>query len=93
MEDIGVIAAAAISTPGPVRTMASQELLQSLLYIQDEARVGWIEPDGWLTPTEPDADERRLIRMRLDVQIATLMMVLGYPRDEIEAVNRRAEGR
>lgn len=38
---------------------------------------GWHEPDGLLVPTEPDPEERRLVRERLKAAIYTLEWVLG----------------
>lgn len=38
---------------------------------------GWREPDGWLVPTEPDADERARIRAGLRAAIDELERVLG----------------
>jgi hypothetical protein len=38
---------------------------------------GWREPDGCLIPTEPDPDERQLVRERLKAAIHALRWVLG----------------
>lgn len=70
-------------------TMLSADLIKEWLRAQQESRAGWEEPHGHLVPTEPSRMARHLIRMRLDVQIATLMRVLGYPRAQVEAIEKR----
>jgi hypothetical protein len=37
----------------------------------------WKEPDGMLVPTEPDPEERALVRARLEGAIWTLKWFLG----------------
>lgn len=39
--------------------------------------AGWREPDGYLVPTEPDADERARVRDRLQAAIRELERVLA----------------
>jgi hypothetical protein len=40
-----------------------------------ESLLGWAEPGGFLLPTEPDPDERKVIRVQLMAAIETLKKV------------------
>lgn len=40
---------------------------------------GWAEPDGIMIPTEPDPEDRELIRRDLKVALRVLTRVLGEP--------------
>ena len=71
--------------------MMDETELRQWLARKREDREGWEEPGGHLIPTEPDIDARARVRMRLDMQIYTLMMVLGFPRAVCEAQGRKAD--
>lgn len=38
---------------------------------------GWIEPNGFLVPTEPNVEERELIRRDLRTALVVMRMAIG----------------
>lgn len=57
--------------------MRTQMEIWTALYHHRDSLDEWREPDGLLLPTEPDADERQRIRLKLEASIWTLEWVLG----------------
>lgn len=59
--------------------------------IEAEANLqGWREnPPGYLVPTEPDVEQRALVRIGLRAQIYTLRKALDMPADTAEIDNHR----
>lgn len=57
--------------------MRSRGEIEDKLAYFIQCHSDWSEPSGLLVPTEPDADQRRLIRTGLAAGITTLEWVLG----------------
>jgi hypothetical protein len=57
--------------------MKPEDHIREQLKHHEASLDGWREPDGFLLPTEPDPEERQLMRERLKAAIYTLRWVLG----------------
>jgi len=56
--------------------IAERDIREKIAHLRSDLD-GWREPDGYLVPTEPDADERALVRARLTGAIFGLEYALG----------------
>ncbi len=70
--------------------MLDEATVRLMLAHAIDSMDGWQEPGGALVPTEPDPDERARVRHRLAVHIHALMVVLEFPRDELDEAARLA---
>ena len=60
-----------------IRKMLASKKLQ-----HEDSLTGWCEnPTGYLVPTEPDANERELVRERLKAAITTIEQIDDYVCD------------
>lgn len=78
-----------MTEPNPTRTGLALVLERWL--IEAEANLqGWREnPPGFLVPTEPDVEQRALVRIGLRAQIYTLRKALDMPADAAESEQHR----
>jgi hypothetical protein len=79
--------------------MLNREMIEELLREAEGNLAGWQEPDasgvggGTLVLTEPDAEQRALIRIRARAHIYTLQMVLEIATSDAERTNERRDHR
>lgn len=59
--------------------MMSEAQVRELRRDMHTALEGWSEPDGIMIPTEPDPEDREMIRRDLKVALRVLTRVLGEP--------------
>ena len=57
--------------------MKTEKQIRELRDIHARNLAMWCEPDGYLIRTEPDADERRMVRERLKAAIETCDRILA----------------
>jgi hypothetical protein len=63
--------------------MLQESTVREHLNAMIENLSGWEEPAGRLIPTEPESDERAVIRIRLRAAIRTMRVCLGeLPTDD-----------
>lgn len=81
-------------TPTRITNMLDRAMIVELLNDAERNLEGWQEPDasgaggGTLVLTEPDIEQRALVRIRLRAHVDTLRRVLGMPIDA-DASERR----
>ena len=81
-------------TPTRITNMLDRASIVELLNDAERNLEGWQEPDasgaggGTLVLTEPDVEQRALVRIRLRAHVDTLRRVLGMPLD-VDASERR----
>lgn len=77
-EDAHAAVSAVNALPNYIEALDEIErLVRERLKQHRENLADWKEPDGLLVPTEPDPDERRLVRERLKAAIFELATLLG----------------
>jgi len=70
--------------------MLSEIMVREYLRDAEMNLLGWHEGGGWLTPTEPDPEERAAVRARLEGAIFAYRRVLGLP--EVEKAEPKSTG-